>query len=81
MIRRAIAIAPAVASISVAQASPFGRQPLPVPRIGNCPHGWLASGGSCVPSGSKQDAIPRTGGSCPWGWLASGAYCLRSSGR
>ena len=66
----------ALVSISAAHA-----EPLPVPRIGNCPHGWLASGGACVPSGSRQDAIPRTGGSCPWGWLASGAYCVRSGGR
>ena len=64
-------------------AGPYdGPQPLPVPKIGNCPHGWLTSGGFCVPSGSRQDAIPKSASqNCPWGWLASGAYCLRSGGR
>jgi hypothetical protein len=58
-------------------------EPLPVPRApgpgGSCPSGYLASGSYCVPSSSRQDAIPKPpNGSCPHGWLGSGSYCVRS---
>ena len=72
----------AIIALLLLASAAHAAEPLPVPKIGgSCPNGWLASGGSCVPSGSRQDAIPRTGGSCPWGWLSSGAYCVRSGGR
>jgi hypothetical protein len=36
-------------------------EPLPVPsrQGGSCPNGYLSSGSYCVPSSSRQDAIPK----------------------
>jgi hypothetical protein len=54
-------------------------QPKPVGPGGSCPHGWMSSGSSCVPSQGAQDAIAKPpNGTCPWGWISSGSYCLRS---
>lgn len=60
-----------------AQASPPGQ---PVPRAGNCPSGYYASGNYCVPGNSARYALPRSG-SCPSGYYASGDYCVASSER
>jgi len=55
-------------------------EPLPVPKQGNRqpPTGYIGSGDYFVPSGTKCQAIPKTGSKCPWGWLSSGNYCVET---
>jgi hypothetical protein len=56
-----------VLSATVAIAEPLPVQKPPAPG-GSCPSGYLSSGSYCVPSSSRQDAIPKSrNGSCPWG--------------
>lgn len=51
--------------------------PLPQPKIGPCPSGYVTSGGFCAPTSDKsQPAIPKGKSQCPSGWMQSGAYCL-----
>ncbi len=51
-------------------------QPLPQPKVGQCPSGYRESGGYCAPMSARAPAaIPKTG-QCPSGWFQSGAYCL-----
>jgi hypothetical protein len=60
-----------LASLAIAAA-----QPLPQPKVGSCPSGYMQSGGYCAPM--RRDApvaIPKAG-QCPSGWMQSGAYCL-----
>lgn len=48
-------------------AMPAAAEPLPQPKIGQCPSGYRESGGYCAPtSGSAPDAIQKRG-QCPSG--------------
>jgi hypothetical protein len=64
----------------------LAQQPVvPLPRNGNCPLGYGASGAYCVPNpgGGSQSrgAIERpTGSTCPLGFTASGSYCVSNPG-
>jgi hypothetical protein len=61
-----------LASITAASA-----QPLPQPKVGQCPSGYAQSGGFCAPMRSNAPAaIPKGSGQCPSGWMQSGSYCL-----
>ena len=55
----------------------LAQQPVrPLPRMGGCPTGYLASAGYCVPTQRARGAIEKVGNSCPAGFLSSGNYCL-----
>lgn len=58
----------------------YARDETPWPNTGNCPHGYVTSGGHCMPSQGAQPAIPKSHGNCPWGWTSSGDFCLKSGG-
>jgi hypothetical protein len=50
-------------------------EPLPQPRVGQCPSGYRESGGYCAPMNDKAPAaIPKVG-QCPSGFVQSGNYC------
>jgi hypothetical protein len=60
-----------VALIMTAQA-----EPLPQPKVGQCPAGYRESGGYCAPTNDRAPvAIPKTG-RCPSNWMQSGNYCI-----
>jgi hypothetical protein len=62
-----MAISPAVAAA----------QPLPQPKVGQCPSGYRESGGYGAPTSDRApNAVPKRG-QCPSGWTRSGAYCNR----
>ena len=63
--------------IALVPSLALAQQPVPKPSGpgGSCPHGYTASGSSCVPSQGAQEA---PNGSCSQGWPRSGSYCLRS---
>jgi hypothetical protein len=68
-------------SVAIFVATPaFARDEMPWPNTGNCPHGYVTSGGHCMPSQGAQPAIPKSRGNCPWGWTSSGDFCLKSGG-
>jgi hypothetical protein len=52
-------------------------QPLPLPKVGQCPSGYRQSGGyNCPPtSGRSPLGVPKQG-QCPSNWVQSGAYCI-----
>jgi hypothetical protein len=51
-------------------------QPLPLPKVGQCPAGYRESGGYCAPMRRDAPAAVPKRGQCPSGWTQSGAYCL-----
>jgi hypothetical protein len=62
----AMVIAPAVAAA----------QPLPQPKVGQCPSGYRESGGYCAPTSDRApNAVPNVG-QCQSGWTQSGVYCI-----
>ena len=57
-------------------AGPAWAEPMPVPKVGQCPSGYRESGGYCAPMpGTARNAVPKQG-ACPSGWINSSAYCL-----
>ena len=52
-------------------------QPLPQPKVGQCPSGYRESGGYCAPT-SDRAAIPKRG-QCPSGWAQSGQLLHRDA--
>jgi hypothetical protein len=68
-------IAVAVATLAALIHS-VGAQPLPQPKIGQCPAGYASEAAYCVPM--RRDApvaVPRVG-QCPSGFVQSGNYCI-----
>jgi hypothetical protein len=52
-------------------------QPLPQPKVGQCPSGYRDSGGYCAPMNDRAPvAVPKGAGQCPSGFAQSGAYCV-----
>jgi hypothetical protein len=53
-----------------------------VPKVGNCPTNFHASGEACVPNATLRDPPPvlPTVGACPTGYRVSGDYCLGLAG-
>lgn len=47
-----------------------------IPKVGNCPQGYSASGNYCVGGSHAPHAIPKSG-NCPAGYRVSGAYCVK----
>jgi hypothetical protein len=62
--------------ILLAFASTASAQPLPQPKVGQCPSGYAQSGGFCAPMRSDAPAAIPKQGQCPSGWMQSGSYCL-----
>jgi hypothetical protein len=63
--------------IAIALSSPALAEPLPQPKVGNCPSGYRDSGGYCAPTSDRSAvAVPKQG-QCPSGYAQSGAYCLQ----
>jgi hypothetical protein len=51
-------------------------QPLPQPKVGQCPSGYRESGGYCAPTSDRApNAVPKRG-QCPSNWVQSGNYCI-----
>jgi len=50
-------------------------EPLPQPKVGQCPSEYRESEGYCVPLNDRAPAAVPKIGSCPSGWTQSGAYC------
>jgi hypothetical protein len=66
-------IATALAVLLAASAA--SAQPLPVPKVGQCPSGYRESGG-CAPTSDRAPAAVPKRGQCPSNFVQSGAYCL-----
>jgi hypothetical protein len=48
-------------------------EPLPLPKVGQCPSGYRESGGYCAPMNDRAPvAIPKVG-ACPSDWAQSGS--------
>ena len=48
----------------------------PILRQGyNCPNGYSASGGYCIPKNDRKASIPKSGHLCPRGYEMQGNYC------
>jgi hypothetical protein len=61
--------------------TPVAAEALPVEKRGQCPAGYVHSGGYCAPmAGTRRDAVPKVG-RCPTNWVQSGNYCLSPSRR
>lgn len=66
-------------ALNAASGSAPAQQPVrPLPNLGGCPLGYVASGSYCVPStsGNSRAAIEKTGDSCPLGFFSAGRYCI-----
>jgi hypothetical protein len=64
------------ASIALAGALSAAAEPLPQPKVGQCPAGYRESGGYCAPASERAPvAVPKRG-QCPSGFAQSGAYCV-----
>jgi len=50
-------------------------EPLPQPKVGQCPSGYRESEGYFAPLNDRAPAAVPKIGSCPSGWTQSGAYC------
>jgi hypothetical protein len=67
----------AITLITVTLVGIVRAQPLPQPKVGQCPSGYTESGGYCTPM--RRDApaaVPKGRGQCPSNWTQSGAYCV-----
>jgi len=51
-------------------------QPLPQPKVGQCPSGYRESGGYCAPTSERAPAAVPKRGQCPANWTQSGNYCI-----
>jgi hypothetical protein len=51
-------------------------QPLPQPKVGQCPSGYRESGGYCAPTSERAPAAVPKRGQCPSNWVQSGNYCI-----
>jgi hypothetical protein len=63
--------------VLLTSTTPALAQPLPQPKVGSCPSGYVQSGSFCAPM--RRDApaaILKSSGQCPSGWAQSGAYCV-----
>jgi hypothetical protein len=47
-------------------------QPVPQPKVGQCPSGYRESGGHCAPMTDKSRAAIPKQGQCPSNWTQSG---------
>jgi len=68
-------------ALTLANGSALAQQPVrSLPKMGECPLGYYASGNYCVPSasGNTRGAIEKTGSSCPLGFYGSGNTCVSS---
>ena len=57
------------------------RQPLPQPKVGQCPSGYRESGGYCAPTSDRAPAAVPKVGQCPSGFVQSGVYCIETRRR
>jgi hypothetical protein len=55
---------------------PAAAEPLPQPKVGQCPSGYTESGGYCAPTSDRALAAVPKRGRCPSNWTQSGAYCV-----
>jgi hypothetical protein len=77
MIRKLFFILSVIALAITQDASADDLQAMPLPKQGNCPSGYSASGNYCNPSSNARFAVLKVG-SCPSGYSSSGGYCLAS---
>jgi hypothetical protein len=58
-------------------------EPMPFPKQGPCPSGYVESGGFCNPvSARSAPAVPKPrGAACPSGWRESGGACVEVRSR
>jgi hypothetical protein len=56
-------------------------EPLPQPKVGQCPAGYRESGGYCAPTSDRAPAAVPKRGQCPSNWMQSGAYCIHTRRR
>jgi hypothetical protein len=54
-------------------ASAASAQPLPQPKVGQCPAGYRESGGYCAPTSERAPVAIQKIGQCPIGFVQSGA--------
>jgi hypothetical protein len=71
MIKLAAVVLAVVSTLAAASA-----QPLPQPKIGQCPSGYRESGGYCTPMSERAPVAIQKQGQCPSNWTQSGAYCI-----
>jgi ABC-type Fe3+-siderophore transport system permease subunit len=71
----AFAMALSALALSAALLTTANAEPLPQPKVGQCPAGYRESGGYCASMSDKAPiAIPKVG-QCPSGWMQSGLLC------
>jgi hypothetical protein len=63
------------AGVTIAGAAEAA-EPLPQPKVGQCPSGYRESGGYCAPTSDRAPAAVPKRGQCPSNWMQSGAYCV-----
>jgi hypothetical protein len=66
----------AVALIMLTLVGVVRAEPMPLPKVGQCPSGYASEASYCVPM--RRDAplaVPKTG-QCPSGFMQSGNYCI-----
>ena len=49
--------------------------PMPIPKNGSCPNGYVSQGNMCVPTKNAKPAIAKNG-TCPTDWVSQGNYCV-----
>jgi hypothetical protein len=71
-----MALLAAIALITLTLLGVVRAEPMPQPKVGQCPSGYRESGGYCAPTSDRAPAAVPKVGQCPSGWVQSGAYCL-----
>jgi hypothetical protein len=62
-----------LAILLCAAAGAASAEPLPQPKVGQCPAGYRGSGGYCAPTSDRAPAaVPKGAGQCPSNWTQSG---------
>jgi hypothetical protein len=70
------------AAVLLALTGPALAEPMPQPKIGQCPAGYRESGGYCAPLNDRAPlAVPKGAQQCPSGFAQSGAYCIETRRR
>jgi len=66
-----------VALAAVTTVTAADAEPLPQPKVGQCPSGYRESDGYCAPMTDRAPvAVPKGAGQCPSGFAQNGNYCI-----
>jgi len=63
-------------SIPFAATAVAAPRPVPIPKVGTCPTGYVASFSTCNPTPGAKLAVLKSGSFCPTGYYTSWKYCV-----